>query len=116
VSSSSSSILRRVEAEKAFYFYYSQGKYSGEKALTLEEFANIIRRISSESLEFHLYRGDFEKWINEVVGDKELGDKLSQLRSMNIKGDALRGRLGHVVSKRLGKLKRRFSEGAVPSP
>ena len=49
--------------ENAFYFFTSIGNYTGENAASLEEFVRKIKEVDAKSLEFHLYRGDFEKWV-----------------------------------------------------
>jgi len=71
-------ILRKVLREKAFYFFSSIGNYIGESAASLEEFVGKIREVNPKSIEFHLYRGDFEKWVDEVLGDVRLAEKIMQ--------------------------------------
>jgi hypothetical protein len=61
--------LKSVPREKAFYFFTSIGNYTGESASSLKEFMEKINEVNVKSLEFHLYRGDFEKWIDEVLED-----------------------------------------------
>ena len=56
-------------------------------------------------MEFHLYRGDFEKWIDEVLNDKILSEKIKTLKLIEPIGDSLRDRLYSIVSKRLEELK-----------
>ena len=79
--SSSARILRTLSRKNAFYFFTSVGNYTGHRAMSLEEFANKIREVETASLEFHLYRGDFEKWTAEVLEDSELTEKVSDLKS-----------------------------------
>ena len=62
-----SKILKTLPREKAFYFFTSIGNYTGESAASLKEFMEKINQVNVKSLEFHLYRGDFEKWITEVL-------------------------------------------------
>jgi len=69
--SSVTRILRKLSRENAFYFFTSIGNYTGENATSLEEFVNKVREVNLKSLEFHLYRGDFEKWVAEVLEDLE---------------------------------------------
>jgi len=71
----------------------------------LEEFANKIREVKITSLEFHLYRGDFEKWTAEVLEDSELAEKISDLKNLEPVMSALRDQLYLIVSKRLEELK-----------
>jgi len=91
--------------EKAFYFFTSIGNYTGESAASLEEFIEKIKEVSAKSLEFHLYRGDFEKWIAETLQDKELAGEIRNLQNLNLTGEILRGQLYFIVSKRYEKLK-----------
>jgi len=105
-----SKILRTVSREKAFYFFTSIGNYTGESASSLKEFMGKINEVNLKSLEFHLYRGDFEKWISEVLQDEELAAEVRKLQKFSLIGDALRNQLYVTVSRRL---KRLMSE---PSP
>ena len=47
--------------------------------MSLEEFIVIIRHVKIASLEFHLYRGDFEKWATEVLEAPELAKRIHQM-------------------------------------
>jgi len=94
-------ILRTVPREKAFYFFTSIGNYTGESAASLKEFMDKIIAVNVKSLEFHLYRGDFEKWISEVLQDEELAVEVRKLQKFNLAGDTLRNQLHATVSKRL---------------
>jgi hypothetical protein len=104
-SSSSSKILGKLPREKAFYFFTSIGNYTGESAASLEEFLEKIKEVSTKSLEFHVYREDFEKWIAQAIEDKELAQEIQRLRNMNLTGDNLRDQLYLTVSKRYEKIK-----------
>jgi len=106
--SSVARILRKLPRENAFYFFTSIGNYIGENAASLEEFVKKIREVNSKSLEFHFYRGDFEKWTAEVLEDGELAEEIKNLKKLKSFGDALRGQLYLVVSERFEKLKSEF--------
>ena len=67
-----------------------------------------IGEVNAKSLEFHFYRGDFEKWVAEVLEDKELAEEIKSLQNLKPVGDALRGQLYIIVSKRFEKLKSDF--------
>jgi hypothetical protein len=101
-------ILRKLSRENAFYFFTSIGNYIGENAASLEEFVRKIGEVNAKSLEFHLYRGDFEKWVAEVLEDGELAEDIKSLKNLKPVGDALRNRLHLIVSKRFEKLKSEF--------
>ena len=73
--------------------------------MSLEDFAAKIREVETSSLEFHLYRGDFEKWADEVLEDSELTKRISAVKLLEPVGNALRDQLDFVVTKRLEELK-----------
>jgi len=106
--SSVARILRKLSRENAFYFFTSVGNYIGENAASLEEFVKKIEEVNAKSLEFHFYRGDFQKWVAEVLEDGELAEEIKSLKNLKPVGDALRGQLYPVVSKRFEKLKSEF--------
>ena len=102
---SPSRILRSVLREEAFYFFTSIGNYTGQSAASLDEFLEKIKEVNIKSLEFHLYREDFEKWIDQTLGDAKLAEDIKGLRNMKVVGNALRDRLYFLVSRRLKDLK-----------
>ena len=106
--SSVARILRKLSRENAFYFFTSVGNYIGESAASLEEFVKKIGEVNAKSLEFHFYRGDFEKWVAEVLEDVDLAEEIESLKNLKPVGDALKGQLYLVVSKRFEKLKSEF--------
>ena len=93
---------KKVPREKAFYFFTSIGNYTGEKACSLKEFLEKIEKIELKSIEFHLHRGDFEKWFRDVLGQKELAEQITLLRKSDIKGDSLRKELYETILKYSG--------------
>lgn len=102
-------ILRKVLREKAFYFFSSIGNYIGENAASLEEFVGKIKEVNPKSLEFHLYRGDFEKWVDEVLGDVRLAEKIRELRNQKLIGENLQDQLYQTILKRYNELKTGFT-------
>ncbi len=105
MNSSSSKILRTVPREEAFYFFTSIGNYTGQSAGSLDEFLQRVKDINVKSIEFHVYREDFEKWISQTLGDAKLADEVKGLRNLKITGNPLRDRLYFAVSRRLKELK-----------
>jgi len=99
-----SKTVRTLPREKAFYFFTSIGNYTGESATSLKEFMEKINKVNMKSLEFHLYRGDFEKWITEVLEDKKLAEDVGRLQKSNLLGDHLRNQLYMIVSRRYQQL------------
>jgi hypothetical protein len=99
-----SKILRTVPREKAFYFFTSIGNYTGTSASSLKEFMDRVNEVNVKSVEFHLYRGDFDKWIDEVLLDPELAGDVRRIQRLNLTGDSLRNQLYATVSRRLKRL------------
>jgi hypothetical protein len=91
--------------ENGFYFFTSYGNYTGISAMSMEEFLYKLEQVSVTSLEFHLYRGDFERWASDVLEDAELSDRISALKLLEPVGFSIREKLVDVVSKRLTELK-----------
>ncbi len=102
---SPSKIIRSVPRAEAFYFFTSIGNYTGQCASSLAEFVQKIKDIDAKSLEFHLYREDFEKWIIQTLGDNKLAEEIRILKGQKVTGNALRDHLYFIVSRRLKDLK-----------
>jgi hypothetical protein len=96
--------VKTVPREKAFYFFTSIGNYTGASASSLKECMEVINEVNVKSLEFHLLRGDFEKWVNEVLQDGELAEDIRRLQRLNLTGEPLRNQLFLTVSRRLKRL------------
>lgn len=100
-------ILGNVVHDKAFFFYENIGKPSGDIAVSLSDFCNKINTITSKSLAFHLKRGDFENWTQEIIGDIELSKRIRKLKTRKTiwKNDAsLRTKLHATVRDRIAEL------------
>jgi hypothetical protein len=101
-----SRILRVLPREKAFYFFTSIGNYTGEGASSLKEFMEKLPSLDVKSVEFHVFRGDFEKWVTEVLGDNRLAEEIVTLRKSGLRGEQLRSQLCAMVSRRHQQLVR----------
>ncbi len=99
-------ILRKLPRENAFYFFTSIGNYTGVSADSLEEFVKKILEVNVKSLEFHTYRGDFQKWVEGTLEDKALSDEIRKLQQSKALGNELRDNLYLTVSKHYEKLKK----------
>jgi MoaA/NifB/PqqE/SkfB family radical SAM enzyme len=99
-------ILRKLPRENAFYFFTSIGNYTGISADSLDEFVKKILEVNVKSLEFHLYRGDFQKWIEGTLEDKALSDEIRKLQQSKLIGNELRDNVYLTVSKHYEKLKK----------
>jgi alpha-amylase len=57
--------------EKAFHFY-SDDKNAGFSAYSMDEFAEQLQIVPDDVITYHLERGDFSSWIENVIGDPQL--------------------------------------------
>ena len=71
--------MTELQWDKAFYFFTSIGDYTGEFACSLEESTQKVKEVDSKSLEFHPYRGDFERWIKDIMTNEELAEELHKI-------------------------------------
>ncbi|MDR1993464.1 MAG: hypothetical protein LBQ98_08260 [Nitrososphaerota archaeon] len=79
-----------VPQEKAFQFYTDVDKPDGFRAASLEEFYNHIEQVGVNSLDFHLYRGDFENWLRQVMGSEKLADETAKFKDTGLTGEEFR--------------------------
>jgi predicted transcriptional regulator len=91
-----------VSAELGFNFYVDVDKPLGFSAMSLDEFYRTIKQVCSDSLEFHLYRGDFEKWLKEVCKDEDLAKAFRTLEVEELKGEDLRKALLQAIDTKYG--------------
>jgi alpha-amylase len=100
-------LLRRLPFGMGFTFSYDFVKSSGLTVYSLDEFYKILKDIDVHSIQFHIERGDFERWLNQVVGDNILADQLSIVKSSKLKskGENLRRKILVLVEKRIKQLK-----------
>jgi len=87
-----------------FHFYIDIGKCTGLSAASYEDFLRTIKQVKVESLNFHLERGDFEKWSTDVLKDKKLTEEIAKIRNRKLRGLTLRNCLHRTVSNRLKEL------------
>jgi len=104
-SKATSRILEPVSPERAFYFYADIGRPLGVIASGLKEFGSLLKTVEVASLEFHLKRGDFEKWV-QMLGDADLANSLVRLREGGLSGEKLRAELVRIVQTRVRQLQR----------
>lgn len=71
-------------------------------ARTLREFVNVVEHLPVASLDGHLRRGDFSRWVGDTFGDYPLAKELGNLESTYLSGSApdIAARLGQAVRAR----------------
>ena len=92
-------ILSDMPQDKAFHFYADLGKPLSLQAHGLQDFCDKIAQVTSDSIVFHIYRGDFESWF-EGLGDVELAKKVALLKEKKLVGDELSARLQAIIKNR----------------
>lgn len=85
-----------------FYFYNGLNQPTDYKAWSLAEFYELVKQVSLDSLEFHLYRGDFENWLKDACKETEFAAQVREVKSEDVKGQELRDRLLKVLNAKYG--------------
>ena len=93
----------RVPVLEGFYFYREIGDPTGVVALSLNDFLQKLQTIDSRSIEFHFHRRDFEKWIEDVIGDDILSQRIGEIRRGAYAPGELRQRITRLVQNRVSE-------------
>ena len=91
-----------VPKEMTFLFYFGIDSPSEFTAESLEQFYRVIKQISVESVEFHLYRGDFTNWVKDALKETELANEFERVAAEGLKGEDLRKELIKVLEAKYG--------------
>ena len=92
-------LLTDMPDDKSFHFYADFGKPLGLQAHGLQDFCDRIPQINSDSVDFHMSRGDFEAWF-AAVGDVELAKKTALLKRKQMCREEQRNKLHTIVKNR----------------
>ena len=96
-------ILRSVSLERGFHFFTEKGN-TGITAISLSDFIAKLETIDVNSVFFHYPRGDFQKWIDDTLGDKDLANRMCFIQT-GLSGENLRKHLLRIIQKRITELK-----------
>ena len=66
----------RLPQERQFYFHSAAG-IPVAPAATLHDFCTAIAHLDQRALEYHLARGDFSRWLDGTITDKDLAAKVA---------------------------------------
>ena len=94
-----------VSEDKKFHFYKEVDKPTGLFANSLKTFYERVGEVGVTSLEFHSARGDFERWVKNVLEDSQLTDELVRIRTSGLKGEDLKREISEAIESRYGNLK-----------
>jgi hypothetical protein len=68
-------ILGTLPFEQGFHFCLEGGNYTGITTTNMKEFTEDLKTIDQNSIDFHLQRKDFQKWVQNEFCDQELPKK-----------------------------------------
>jgi hypothetical protein len=91
---------------KMFYFCDPHGHCLDTAAANMWEFRKALSEVPVETIRYHLQRGDFERWLKDVLHDDELARRIRKVRSRTLQKDSLRQALLEVVIDRYDELDR----------
>ncbi len=97
-------LLSPVPQDKAFTFHLDMNTPTGKTANSLQAFCESLLEVEPNSITFHLEREDFQNWVNEVIGDKELAPRLSSLKGLTLSPEELKSKVYDVVKTRCDEL------------
>jgi hypothetical protein len=97
-------IMRRVPYQEGFRLSRGIGDYTGQVATSLEDFAEMLGTVDLKSIDFHMERRDFEKWVVGIFGDEELAQIIN--RRTVFQGENRRNELIIAIKNHLEDLKR----------
>lgn len=72
----------------------------------LASFAEALRTVPVDALEFAVYGGGIERWAGEAVGDVVLRREFAGVRALGRHGEALRTLLYTLTKARISELSR----------
>ncbi len=96
--------LTPTSKDMEFHFYLGMGQPIGFSARSLKDFYEITKRVTADSLEFHLYRGDFENWLRTAFKDAALAQEFAKLKGAGLKGEDLRKEVVKTIEAKYGLL------------
>jgi hypothetical protein len=97
-------LLTPAPRDRGFSFYLGVDMPAGRHASNLREFSDRLLEVEPRSIFFHLERDDFQKWLVEVIGDRQLASKLSRLKGSELSPEDLRSRVYSEVKARCDEL------------
>jgi hypothetical protein len=85
-----------------FHFYMAVGRSTIFTAKSVVDFYEIVKQVDACSLEFHLYRGDFENWMHTALNNAAFAAEIANLKDAKLMGETLRKELIKATEARYG--------------
>lgn len=92
--------LHPVSKGMEFHFSTGIGKYVGLSAESLKDFYELAKKVDVASLEFHVSRGDFEKWTKDSLDDIIFAEEFKRIKKLELKGEILRNEIIKAIDAR----------------
>ncbi|MGD6811071.1 MAG: DUF5752 family protein [Candidatus Bathyarchaeia archaeon] len=100
-------ILGTLPFEEGFHFCLEGGNYTGITATSIHEFTEKLRTIDQNSIDFHMQRKDFQKWIQNEFCNKDLPKKIDQINQEKIAEEQVRQELLETINAYIKKWQNR---------
>lgn len=84
--------LRCLPPDLAFHFH-SGHRFTGYSAYSLKEFSRLLEFVPGEVFRFHQERGDFSRWITDVLGDTALAGSIAECTEPGEAAQIVKGRV-----------------------
>jgi len=98
-------MLRTLPAGRGFTFFYEFARPTEYTVHSINEFYSTLKVINPKPIQFHMQRGDFERWVRHVVGADKLADELMNMSDTKLTGEFLRQRILKAIGSRIMELK-----------
>jgi hydroxymethylpyrimidine pyrophosphatase-like HAD family hydrolase len=89
---------------RRFYFHLEGGHGRPRVAASLWELRDALGELPIGTLRYHLDRGDFERWVRDVLRDPELARRLHKLAGRRLPPEELREAMVATVASRYEEL------------
>lgn len=92
----------QVPEDMEFRFYVGIGQPADFAAKSLKDFYEVIKQVAVDSVEFHLYREDFENWVRSAFKEAAFASELADMKKAQLKGENLRKEIIKAIEARYG--------------
>ncbi|PLJ77801.1 alpha-amylase [Infirmifilum sp. SLHALR2] len=81
--------MRRVKTGCEFIFHLAEGKPTGHVAWNVFSLIEALEKAPEDSARFHIRRGDFSRWLEVCVGERDLAARLTGIDDRDAKRSIL---------------------------
>jgi hypothetical protein len=95
-----------LPVSKGSHFFKCVGHCAVVTVNCIEQFLVLLQTMDVSTIQFYYERGDFQKWMKNVVGASELARRMDRIRG-DISGENLRKQLLGIVQTCVVELRKR---------